>query len=153
MQDLRLTLGLLLVSTPVLVPLIIVLLRAGKNQHQLRVQRLQVLQDALEHPALDERTRAELTRVLADDYRRKHGPVGERFGRLLRAGQVVMLALGWLLLIGGISFWIWAENDMFGPHEGVGIVATVAGFALLTLPLAMRELLGRRDRNAAAPQP
>ena len=138
------------VATVLVVGLI---MRRGKNRHQLRVTRLQVLQEALRHPALDEQTRTELTRVLADEYRREHGSFGERCGRWLRAGHVLLLAIGWLSLIGGAGFWIAAEAlhlSRFDIQPAIGF--TIAGIALVTLPLALRELLGRRDREAPAPQ-
>ena len=142
---------LLMFGGPAIAVLMIMFARVGKNRDRLHVTRLQVLQEALRHPALDERTRAELTRVLADDYRREHGSFGERFGRWLRAGHVLLLACGWLLLVGGVGAWI--SFEAFGMSRNVepAIIATIAGIALVTLPLALRELLGRRDRSAAAP--
>jgi len=140
----------MVIGLPVLGVLTAVLMQAGKRRHQVRVQQLQVLQKALEHPALDERTRADLTRLLADDHRRKHGPLGARLGRWLRGGHVLLLACGWLLLIGGIGFWI-ASDALDLPNRSMqpAIAATIVGIALVTLPLALRELLGRRDRKAA----
>jgi len=146
--------SLLIFGVPAILLLIYIFSKVGKNRHQLRVMRLQVLQEALRHAALDERTRTELTRVLADDYRREHGPMGERFGRWLRVGHVLLLAIGWLLLIGGIGFWIAGEALSLNRYTiQPAIAATIVGAAFVTLPLAMRELLGRRDRNATAPQP
>jgi hypothetical protein len=142
----------LVAAVAVLGALLSVFVRTCKNRHQVRIQRLQVLQEALRHPALDEPTRSELTRLLADDYRRQHGPAGERFGRWLRVGQVLLLTCGWLLLIGGIGFWIVAENTFLPMNVEPAIAATIVGAAFVTLPLALRELLGRRERAASAPQ-
>jgi len=140
----------MVIGLPVLGLLTAALLQAGKRRHQVRVQQLQVLQRALEHPALDERTRADLTRLLADDHRRKHGPLGVRVGRWLRVGHVLLLACGWLLLIGGIGFWI-ASDALELPSRNTqpAIAAMIVGIALVTLPLALRELLGRRERKPA----
>lgn len=144
----------LLFGVPLMAMVVSWIWRAGKNEHELRVARLQTLQEALKHPALDEQIRMDLTRLLADDYRRQHGPLGERFRRWLRGGHVLLLAVGWLLLIGGVGFWIAGEAFGMGRYTiQPAIAATIAGIALVTLPLALRELLGRRDRNAAPSRP
>lgn len=143
----------LLFGVPVVVLVLSWIWKATKNEHELRLARLQALQEALRHPALDEATRLDLTRLLADNYRRENRTVGERLGRWARGGQVLLMAIGWLLLIGGIGFWIAGETfGMPSRSTQPAVAATIVGAALVTLPLAMRELLGRRERNAAAPQ-
>jgi len=144
----------LLFGVPLVVLFVSWMWKAGKNEHELRVARLQALQEALRHPALDEQTRLDLTRLLAENYRRENRTVGERLGRWVQVGQVLLMAIGWLLLIGGIGFWI--AGEAFGmPSRSTepAVASTIVGAALVTLPLAMRELLGRRGRNATAPQP
>lgn len=120
-----------------------VLMQAAKRRHQLRMQRLQLLQEALRHPQLDEATRRQMLEVLGSEHRLP-------MAMLLRLGYIAFLSVAWLLfLVGGVC-WIlgqvqgWSWRDM---EESM--VATIVGFALLTLPMAVRELL-RRDRSAAA---
>ncbi len=148
-EEIAVTLAL---GLPIVVLIAAVLGRSMRNRHQLEITRLQVLQEALRHAQLDDATRTELTRALADDWRRRGTP-RERFGRWLRAGHVLLLGAGWLLLIGGIGFWIAGEAmNMSRWSIEPAVVSTVTGLALVTLPLALRELLGRRGPAAPAAQ-
>ncbi|MBM4060938.1 MAG: hypothetical protein FJ265_07555 [Planctomycetes bacterium] len=111
--------------------------RSGRG-HALRMKRLQVLQEALRHPQLDDATRRELLAVLGQEHRRGSA------GRLARFGYAAFLGVSWLMFVAGGAGWIYSEFvDLRWRDAEPFIVLTIAGFALLTLPVAVRELLGR----------
>lgn len=124
-----------------------VLMQTAKRRHQLRMQRLQLLQEALRHPQLDEGTRRRVLEVLGSEHPRLPMAV------LLRAGYIAFLCIAWLMFFAGGVAWILSEVQNWGwREEEPAMVATIAGFALLTLPMAVRELL-RRERSATATRP
>lgn len=124
-----------------------VLMQAAKRRHQLRMQRLQLLQEALRHPQLDEGTRRRVLEVLGSEQPRLPMAV------LVRAGYIGFLCIAWLMFFAGGVAWILSELQNWSwRDQEAAIFATVAGFALLTLPMAVRELL-RRERSATATRP
>lgn len=125
--------------------LVSLLLQRAKRRHQLRLQRLQILQEALRHPQLDDGTRRQVLAVLGGEHRRT------TFAQWLRVGYAAFLAAAWLTFVGGGAGWIYLEvQGRFWREVEPFVVMTIAGFALLTLPIALRELLGR-GRGAPAP--
>ncbi len=63
--------------------------------------------------------------------------------RALRPPQGrVIVSLGWFGLVAGVAGWIWSEN--YRRHCEPWIIVTVAGFALLALPIVWREVEGTR---------
>lgn len=122
-------------------------MQAAKRRHQLRMQRLQLLQEALRHPQLDEATRRQVLDVLGSEHPRLPMAV------LLRAGYILFLCIAWLMFFGGGVAWILSELQNWSwRDQEPAMFATIVGFALLTLPVAVRELL-RRERSAPAPRP
>jgi hypothetical protein len=117
---------------------------ARRRRHELRLRRLDVLQEALRHPQLDETTRREVVRVLGAEHR------WFTWAQLLRGGYVLYLTVSWLLLVAGGGGWIYFEIVGGSWRQIEPLVAmTVLGFGLLTLPFALRELLGRTGRSAS----
>lgn len=111
---------------------------ARRRRHELALRRLDVLKEALRHPQLDDETRREVVRVLGTEHRWLSWP------QLVRGGYVLFLAASWLMLVGGGGGWIY--NEAFGSswrQVEPFVVMTVLGFGLLSLPFALRELLGR----------
>ncbi len=119
------------------------LLRRGQHRHELRLVRLQALQEALRHPQLDEETRRNVLAVLG----REHS--GVTMAMFLRGVYITFLGAAWLTFFTGGIFWIFGTFQHWGWRDvEPAMVATIVGFALLTLPVAVRELL-RRERGTS----
>lgn len=102
---------------------------------QLRRQRLQMLQEALRHPALDEATR----RAIVTSLGRQHA----RLGWLWRYLPHAYFALAWVVFCGSGIAWLLASlNGRYRDVEAT-MAGFVAGFLMLSTPVAVRELLGR----------
>lgn len=111
-----------------------------KERRARRQERQELLRNAMQHPQIDELTRAELLRTIAreqDDSPRLLG--------MLRTGW---FAVGWMMFVigGGMALLdaIQVVRIDAEPAAGVGL----AGFAMLSLPLGLRELQ-RRDHTVA----
>jgi hypothetical protein len=86
-------------------------------------RRLQSIEAALRNPNLTPETQRELVQALKPKPRR------------------VGFTLGWLGAVSGIG---WLCTEPGGDAFKAAVVLTVASFALVTLPFALRELDGRR---------
>jgi Na+/melibiose symporter-like transporter len=123
----------LLVGVPLVFGLWGLWTQALRHRHALRLQRLTVLHEALRHPELDEGTRRELLALL-----------GREHGQRWRLAYGVYLALAWCGFVVCGACWVyygvrgWSEWQL----EPL-MLGTVVAFAMLTLPFAVRELLGR----------
>ncbi len=126
-------------------------IRWGNRRFELRKKRLEVLQEALRHPAMDAGVRDEVLRVLADEQAQASRSLLERLGPWLRFGHVLWIAAGWLFLAGGIATWGYsAMHDFPWYSTRPSVIAAIAGFVMLTLPAAVREGLGiGRGRRAS----
>ncbi|MBL8729530.1 MAG: hypothetical protein JNM25_13940 [Planctomycetes bacterium] len=143
-----------LASFAVMVGAILVAVARGQRRRASAFdqRRLDLLEQALRHPALDEGTRAELLKVLAarPGGRPDHRPEAATAGRgdwwhLLWFGP------GWILFVlGGCMLGARALSLAPGADLETFLPMTITGFAMLTLPLALRELHVRRDRPAPA---
>jgi len=121
----------------------------GVNQeHELKLARLQVLAESLRQPQLDDEVRKQVAELLAEEHRLAGS--WRRRGGWLGALQAVSLGLGWFaLVVGGgycaLGWWTGLPRSVGDP----AILTAMVGFGLLTLPTAMREMLGRRQANAS----
>lgn len=88
-----------------------------------RQRRLELLHEALRNPNLLPDVQRELVRALRPPRAR------------------LPFVAGWFGLFGGIG---WLCTDPRGDAFSAAVVVTVAAFALVTLPLALRELDARR---------
>ncbi|MBK8097425.1 MAG: hypothetical protein IPK26_09975 [Planctomycetes bacterium] len=119
------------------------------NRHNLREERLKVLQKALEAPALDESTRRQVLEVLSLEERR----AADFWGNLAVFFRCwvprVSVAIGWILLVfcGGM----WTVLRLTDNHRGdFSLVAfAMIGLVLVSLPMALREF-DRRSTNQPA---
>lgn len=110
-----------------------------RHRHELRLQRLQLLQEALRRPDLDEPIRRELLLALGREHR---GPWRLAYG--------LYLGLAWCgFVIGGAYCTFYAARGWNLGQLEPALFATLVSFALLTLPFAVRELLGRSLAPAA----
>lgn len=122
---------------------LIALLTARKGD-ALERRRLDVLEKALAHPALDDATRAELLRAVA----REHGaaPLSRR---LMPAGRAVWYGIGWMLFVVGGCMLVAHSTGLLSVDLQFFVPATIAGFAALTLPMALGELARRSTASTA----
>ena len=111
----------------------------------LRRENLKTIQSVVESGKLDEQTRDRLIDALAQDQRRTNEFLrwlGKNAPRMLR---MVVVGGGWICLV--ISTVVFVamlstgayHRDVFAAAVGMGV-----GFALVTLPMALREVEGRR---------
>jgi hypothetical protein len=114
-----------------------------KQRKEERKERHELLREALQHPQLDDLTRAELLRTIA---RQPDPSVPRLFGWV----RTLWFAAGWLMFVGGGGALLLDAIGMIRTDDDVAAGFAIAGFALLSLPLGLRELT-RRD-NAAAGQ-
>lgn len=124
--------------------LLTVWLSARSKPHDVQKKRLQVLDKALGHQDLDPATKAEILRVLADEQRATGGarvPEGASWWGQLWFGA------GWVLfVVGGCMLGAGAADLVADVSTKTYLPMTITGFAMLTLPMALRELMARRDR-------
>ena len=95
------------------------LLQRGRQERR----RFELMEAALRNPSLSPETQRDLVRAMTPTR-----------GRLL-------FTLGWFGLFGGIG---WMCSDPHPSEMQSAIIITVVSFAMLTLPIAMRELEARK---------
>lgn len=96
-----------------------------------RMQRLQVMQKALDKGVIGPTEKQVLIDGMAHE-----APRWEE-GALIRRYPIATVA--WLGLFAGIGFLVSGERHLEEP----GMILTVASFGLITLPLALREMVRR----------
>jgi hypothetical protein len=110
----------------------------------LERRRLDVIEQGLAHPALDEATRSELLRLLAEQQRSASAGLMERLGRLMPLGRLIWYGVAWFLFVFGGSMLAVRLLELWdGIEPRVCVPMAVTGFAMLTLPLALGELARR----------
>jgi hypothetical protein len=122
-----------------------------RHRQELRTRRLELLADALREPGLDAATRADILRALANE---RHGFGGWLWRQLQRPmlWKALWFGTGWMtmLIAGAAVVAQLAGAEVVHRWDMPALVLTaVSGFGMVTLPLALRELL-RRERS---PQP
>jgi len=108
-------------------------------------QRLDLLAASIERPEIDAQVRSQVLRTLAME----HESVG-LLHRLMSSSFWVNLTfgLGWLLFVGalGCALLMWLSDDSDAENA---LYFAVGGLAILSLPIALREL-GLRKASPAA---
>lgn len=122
-----------------------------KRHHDERMRRFDVIVEALRDPGLDAATRAELLRAIA---RQHQGALGWIWARLQAPmlWKVLWFGAGWMtMLLSGAALATHALGmNMIRSYDLAPItMIAVVGFGMVTLPLALRELL-RRERSPAS---
>jgi hypothetical protein len=136
-----------------MVGMILVAVASGRRRRETAVdqRRLDLLEQALQHPSLDEATRAELLQVLAHP---RGAPEQQPAAAATRKGDwwhLVWYGPGWILFVlGGCMLGAHALSLAPGVDLKTYLPMTITGFAILTLPLALRELQVRRHHPQAA---
>lgn len=115
-------------------------------RHKHRGERLRTIQRALDAGHIDEPTRRAVLDAMAADAQHSREflqVVLRNGGRIVRT---VLFVVGWLTLtIGGL---VLVGMVLFGASRydiQDATIATAIGFGLVTLPLALREIDGRRS--------
>jgi hypothetical protein len=139
---------LLVMSACAVAFVLIAVVAAGRRrQTDLRRQRLDVLAAALRDPTIDAATRGELARALL---REQRGAIGWLWHQLQKPilWRVLWFGTGWIALILSATVVAMASAGwMRGVDRTAVLLVLAASFAMVTLPLALRELL-RRERVA-----
>jgi hypothetical protein len=114
-------------------------------RHKLRTDRLRTIQKAIESGHLDEAARRSIIETLSAESRSQQQMWQALLSNGARIVRTVVFIAGWLtFVIGGVVF---AGMLMFGAQRyevQSAMIATAVGFALVTLPLAMRDFDCRR---------
>lgn len=125
----------------------------GRQRNDLRKKRLQVLDDALRHPALDDAVRQHILTVLADEHVRASRPLLDRLRPWTRVAHGLWIAAAWTLMIGGLLTWGYSEMVGFSWRSVEPcLVSAITGFIMLTMPIAVREGLSRGHKPVPARQ-
>ena len=108
-------------------------------------QRLDLLAASIERPEIDAQVRSQVLRTLAMEHE-SSGPLH----RLMSSSfwMNLMFGLGWLLFVGalGCALLMWLSEDSDAEYA---LFFAVGGLAILSLPIALREL-GLRKVSPAA---
>lgn len=104
-----------------------------------RERRLELLESAIRDPALDATTKHELVRALSGKPNLEG--MQRSGGRWLR---LVLFAGGWITMFAGIGLAIFGSRY----DAQAGGIAALVGFALLALPIALREMEGRATQSS-----
>lgn len=108
-----------------------------RHAAQLRQQRLQLLESALRNNQFDEHTKRELVKAL--------GSSGFGLSAIAELGPIwcrrLFMSAGWITMVTGLGMLI------FGSHwqEEAGGICMLVGFGILSLPIVIRELEGKRQ--------
>lgn len=119
---------------------------------ELRMRRFDVLVEALRDPSLDVATRADLLRAIARDHVGVFGWIWQRL-QSPTLWRVLWFGAGWMtMLLSGAALATYAFRlGTVRTNDLSAIVMTMTlGFGMLTLPLALRELM-RRERATSRP--
>lgn len=109
-----------------------------------QADRLEVIKKALDHPSIDDHSKSEMLRLLAEEHRQAQRPFFDQFGGVINVARVILMAAGWItfifsgsiLALYSMGLWEWM------PMEPI-MIFCVLGFIAMTLPTALRELMHR----------
>ncbi len=121
-----------------------------KKVVELDHRRLDLLERALQHPSLDEATRTELLQLLANRGR-PHEPQTRHTTKLGDWWHLIWYGPAWILfVVGGCMLAAHTLSLTPGLDVRTFLPMTITGFAMLTLPMALRELRVRGQRPSPA---
>lgn len=116
------------------------------QHHRQKIERQRTIQRALESPALDDVSRRQILELLTDERSQSRTRRLGFFGVLAN----LVFAAGWLMLAIGLAIaGIGAMVGWYPRSIEPALIVAAVGFAIVTLPLALRELAGRRADRAA----
>lgn len=105
-----------------------------------RQERMRILEEALRSGQLDEVTKAELVSELTG--RRPQRTPASAAPWSMSGGARLLVGIGWIGMFVGVGMLLMGDRDA----EEAGPVVALGSFALLSLPIAVREY--ERDRGA-----
>ena len=111
------------------------------HRAKLKHKRLQVIEKALESPMLDDLTRRSLLDALGAEDRNSSAWTRALGQHLTFLGRNLLFLVGWMTMFVGAAFWLvntTIDDDRYSAQGGM--IATIVGFGLVTLPMALREL-------------
>lgn len=117
------------------------------NRAKYRSERLKLIERALQSGNLDPQMRTELYRALTD---RSDAQWLQALGQHLAfLARNLLFIGGWIAMFigGGIVLVAWLSGNSYGYREG--IMTALVGFAVATVPLALRELDSKRARQGS----
>jgi hypothetical protein len=121
---------------PFVLAITFIAIRAG-----IRSQRLKVIEKAIESGRIDEETRRALVKALTPDTQWLSALAWQLKGMV----RNLLFVCGWITMFVGIGVLIASETFRWGSDASAGgLIAAFVGFALVTLPLALRELSRRK---------
>jgi hypothetical protein len=142
---------MLLFSSTICVALIVMglLVHRQRSLLTLRLRRLETLTEALRDPNLDAATRADLLRTVAREH---DGGLGRWLLAHLQRRDLwrgLWFGAGWLMFVIGALMSMASLVDAvdLGRDSEVVFAMSAIGFAMITLPLGLREVM-RRDGAA-----
>jgi hypothetical protein len=139
----------IVVVLPSMFVFIAVLVAMGSRHYQ-RIERLKVMQKAIESGTLDDATRRTILEALSADQRQGSEWMRALGQHLTFLARNLLFIGGWITMFVGGAFWLLSSiRDEDSRYQQDGLIATFVGFALVTVPLALRELESRRQSKAA----
>jgi len=127
--------------------LAVVLLIWLNHRNAMAKKRLDLLSQSLDHPDLDAATRQKILDVLTKE--QGMGLLGWLFNKELWLRLIG--GVGWLtFVIAGGLFLLMAAGIIRGQEKEHFLVTALIGLAVVSLPVAVREMAASRERNSSA---
>jgi hypothetical protein len=123
---------------------------ANRREAAAKQRRLDALLGALGDPAVDPATRAELLRTLAREHRGFRGWLWDKVGNPV-LWRMLWFSAGWILMVFAatmLALHVAGIARLSSDGLPSAFLALAGGFAIVTLPMARREV-ARRERAAA----
>lgn len=132
------------------VAMVVAILAQRQKKSSVDDRRLDLIEKALQHPNLDEATRNELLRALAEPRQPDRAAVATPADQGANWWPKLWFGAGWgMFVVGGCLLLSEAADITRIRDMEVLLISTSVGFAMLTLPAALRELT-RRSGPATA---
>jgi len=128
---------------------VVAVLNRWKQRLELERQRLGILEKALQHPNVDDATRAELLRTLTAQRPPSHPVAGSAANHLVSWWPKLWFGSAWLLFVVGGCLLASEALDLTNIRDThTLLIMMVSGFAMMTLPSALREITRRSGATA-----
>lgn len=147
--DMVLFFGFWVIAALCAVAVVLAALNRWKQRLDLERQRLSILEKALQHPNVDDSTRAELLRTLSAQRPSSPTVAGDSPHLLVNWWPKLWFGSAWLLFVMGGCLLAAEALDLTNIRDTHSLLITmVSGFAMMTLPTALREITRRSSATA-----